>query len=72
MISVDVDKIERYNEPDSPNLAVIALKGLSSDTKPIETFEDDKNRFEIANGSSFFEIDTQNISFYDKSTDSWK
>lgn len=71
MISVDVDKVVKYNEPTSPNKAVLSLKGLSSDTKPTVTFEDATNKYEIANGSSFFEMDTQEVKFYNESANVW-
>lgn len=43
------------------------LSGLSTDTKPIGTFAGKA----IANGSSFFEMDTQNVKFYDAENDAW-
>lgn len=43
------------------------LRGLSTDTKPTEI--DGK---ELANGSSFIEIDTQNIFFFDAENEQWK
>ena len=42
--------------------------GLSTDTKPTGTYEGKG----IANGSSFFMLDTQEISFYDEGSDAWK
>ena len=48
--------------------AIISLYGLSTDTKPTEYLEGIK----IDNGSSFMEIDTQVLKFYDESTDTWK
>ena len=47
--------------------AEMSFKGLSTDTKPTGTY----GGREIMNGSSFFEIDTQNLAFYDGSTDTW-
>lgn len=47
--------------------STFAFKGLSSDSKPTGTWEGSI----IKNGSSFFEIDTQNIKFYDQSSDAW-
>lgn len=43
------------------------FKGLSTDTKPTGSFEGKK----IANASSFFEMDTQNVYFYDGATSDW-
>lgn len=44
-----------------------SLDGLSTDTKPTKEY----NGHKIANGSSFFELDTQAIAFYDESTELW-
>lgn len=44
----------------------IELRGLSSDTKPTEW-----NGKPIGNGSSFFEIDTQEVKFFDASSQTW-
>lgn len=44
------------------------ISGLSTDTKPTETFG---NRGKIANGSTFFEMDTQKLFFYDEAHESW-
>ncbi len=44
-----------------------AFKGLSTDTKPVETFQG----LEIPNGSSFFAIDTQSVVFYDAENKEW-
>ena len=40
----------------------IPFSGMSSDTKPTHVYKGMK----IANGSSFFEIDTQDVAFYDE------
>lgn len=45
----------------------LSFKGLSTDTKPVETFQG----LEIPNGSSFLEIDTQNMVFYDAENKTW-
>ncbi len=45
----------------------LSFKGLSTDTKPTVTFEGLK----ITNGSSFFEMDTQDVYFYDGEADDW-
>lgn len=45
----------------------LRFKGLSTDTKPTVKFKS----IPITNGSSFFELDTQEVYFYDGSTDSW-
>lgn len=43
------------------------FKGLSTDTKPTGEYDGKA----IANGSSFFEMDTQAVFYYDGGTDSW-
>lgn len=45
----------------------LSFKGLSTDTKPTVKYDD----LEIINGSTFFEMDTQQIFFYDGDTDDW-
>lgn len=45
----------------------LPLKGKSTDTKPKVTFEGLK----ITNGSSFFEMDTQDVYFYDEEIEDW-
>jgi hypothetical protein len=41
--------------------------GLSDDTKPTVSFQG----LEVTNGSTFFEMDTQNVYFYDKESENW-
>ena len=45
----------------------LSFKGLSTDTKPVNTF----NGLQITNGSSFFEMDTQDVYFYDGAANEW-
>lgn len=45
----------------------LSFKGLSTDTKPTVKYDD----LPIINGSTFFEIDTQEVYFYDGDTDDW-
>lgn len=45
----------------------LSFKGLSTDTKPTVKYDDLK----IINGSTFFEMDTQQVFFYDGATDDW-
>lgn len=53
---------------DKTNLTeTLEFKGLSTDTKPTLEYEG----LEIKNGSSFFEMDTQDVYFYDGSTNTW-
>lgn len=51
----------RYGE--EPRL-VATLRGLSTDTKPVYPPE--------YNGSVFFSMDTQSVSFYDGTSQTWK
>jgi len=44
-----------------------SFKGLSTDAKPTETHMD----LPIANGSSFMEIDTKELKYYDEAGKSW-
>ena len=46
---------------------VFSFKGLSTDSKPTGEYMG-KN---IANGSSFFELNTQDIKFYDADSQDW-
>ena len=54
---VTLDKSD-VNEP-------LSFKGLSTDTKPTVKF----NSLPILNGSTFFEMDTQEVYFYDGDAD---
>jgi hypothetical protein len=45
----------------------VSLVGLSTDTKPVETFDDAK----IANGSTFYAMDTGDVFMYDAEHDTW-
>ena len=56
---VTVDK-SSMNEP-------LSFKGLSSDTKPTVKWDSSP----ILNGSTFLEMDTQEVYFYDGGTDTW-
>ena len=49
------------------NAIKVNLNGLSTDEKPTGTYEGRK----IANGSTFFEMDTQNVKFYNAANDTW-
>lgn len=43
------------------------FEGLSTDTKPVREYEGEL----IANGSTFFNLDTQAVNFYDEEHDKW-
>ena len=45
----------------------MSFKGLSTDTKPTEKY----NNLRIANGSTFMEIDTKSLKFYDEEGAQW-
>lgn len=49
------------------NKAELAFKGRVADSKPTGTYDG----YDLMNGSSFFEMDTQDVYFYDGDTDSW-
>ena len=49
-----------------------SLYGLSSDTKPVNGSVIDGITIQIAQGSTFFEIDTGDVYIYDKSIDNWR
>ena len=60
MITYDVNK-------QIGNEAELAFKGLATDTKPTGSYDG----YNLMNGSSFFEMDTQDVYFYNGATDSW-
>ena len=43
------------------------FNGLSTDTKPTGSYEGS----EIANGSTFMELDTHKVAFYDEEGEAW-
>ena len=49
------------------NTAAFAFYGLSTDKKPTDTYEGVK----IRNASTFFEMDTKAVKFYDDASDTW-
>ena len=51
----------------NPVKAELSLKGLSTDSKPTGTYL----QYAIGNGSSFFEIDTQSLKFYNETSETW-
>ncbi len=48
-------------------ISTFSFKGLAADTKPTGTWKGTI----IENGSSFMEIDTQNLFFYDRENETW-
>lgn len=49
----------------------MSFSGKSTDTEPKKTWRYKGENLLIANASSFFEIDTQRLKFYDEDTESW-
>lgn len=47
--------------------APLSFYGLSTDTKPTQTY----GSMKIVNASTFFEMDTQLVFFYDGENDAW-
>lgn len=45
----------------------LTLRGLSTDTKPTTAYGD----LDIRNGDQFLEMDTGNVYFYNKETETW-
>lgn len=46
---------------------MIDFNGLSTDTKPVDVFEGMK----IGNGSTFMEMDTKKLKFWDNENNEW-
>lgn len=51
----------------SQDAYLFEFNGLSSDTKPTQTYDGAP----IANGSTFMEMDTKTLYFYDAENDTW-
>ena len=64
---ISIYRIENRSKRDGKEYIYADIRGLSSDTKPTQI----KEKY-IDNGSSFIEIDTSNIYFYDLTTQTWK
>lgn len=63
---ITIYNIKRNILKDNKSYILTELRGLSTDTKPVEI----KNNL-IDNGSVFIEIDTGKVSLYDITTNSW-
>lgn len=59
--------VTNENQFEGVNATQFSLYGLSTDAKPTNTFDGRK----IANGSSFFEMDTQDVKFYNADSNTW-
>ncbi len=64
---VSIYKNDNIKITEEGEIVSAELRGLSTDTKPTET--DGKT---IGNGSTFIEIDTGKIFFYDAENEEWK
>lgn len=64
---VSIYKTDNIKITDEGEVVAVELRGLSTDTKPIQI--GDKK---VANGSAFIEIDTGKIVFFDGETEAWK
>ena len=65
MITIYDTKNNKFEQAET--FIIVELRGLSTDTKPTEI-----NGKTINNGSTFIEIDTGKIYFYDLSNEEWK
>ena len=65
MITIYDTKNNKFEQEET--FIIVELRGLSTDTKPTEI-----NGKTINNGSTFIEIDTGKIYFYDLSNEEWK
>lgn len=64
---VSIYKTDNIKNTEEGRIIYGELRGLSTDTKPIQLGEDT-----IGNGSVFIEIDTQKLSFFDDASKTWK
>lgn len=65
MITIYDTKNNKFKQEET--FIIVELRGLSTDTKPTEI-----NGKTINNGSTFVEIDTGKIYFYDLENEEWK
>lgn len=65
MITIYDTKNNKFEQEET--FIIVELRGLSTDTKPTEI-----NGKTINNGSTFIEIDTGKIYFYDLENTEWK
>lgn len=65
MITIYDTKNNKFEQEET--FIIVELRGLSTDTKPTEI-----NGKTINNGSTFVEIDTGKIYFYDLESEEWK
>ena len=61
MISVDINKFN----------GALALTGLSTDEKPLESVEYHGVTYKVVNSSTFYEMDTKKITIFDEENQIW-
>ena len=61
---ITVNNVNRFNN-------TLDLCGLSVDIKPIKTVEYKKVKYEVENGSTFYEMDTKKAFMYDEENHQW-
>lgn len=66
---ITISKNENTKIKGDDRYILVELRGLSTDTKP--TVYDEKIDSYIDNGSTFIEIDTGKIYFYDLENEQW-
>lgn len=68
MVTITKNENTKINGED--RYILVELRGLSTDTKPT-VYDEDIDSY-IDNGSTFIEIDTGKIFFYDLENEQWK
>ena len=61
---ITIDSINRFNNS-------LTIMALSTDIKPIKTVEYKKVKYEVENGSTFYEMDTKKAFMYDEENHVW-
>ena len=64
---VTIFKVEKKEMTKEGEKMIADIRGLSTDDKPTEM-----DNIKIGNGSTFIELDTQALFFFDESTKTWK
>lgn len=68
MITVDKTSLIQQDAFTVGSHAVMNFNGLAADTKPMESWQG----IAIDNGSTFMELDTKKVFFYDAENKLWK
>lgn len=61
---ITLKSIDKFNN-------TLDLYGLSTDDKPLETFEFEYVNYKIRNSSTFYEMDTTALFMYDEENHQW-